>query len=90
MTKTPIPQTLCVVDGKPIPDKRAINRSVTCSELCSKELRKIRRLISSGRQCTQCHAPSSPEERKLFAQWRRERGELAAAGRPKKEQNGDV
>lgn len=75
-------QTYCIIDRKPISAERVMRRSVTCSKECAKQLARFRRAMTDARSCRQCHAPSTPAQRKQFAQWRRESGQLKR-GRPK-------
>ena len=78
-----VPAMYCIVDGKPIPESRVANRAVTCSAECARKASAIRREMVDQRRCRHCHRPSTPEERKQFAQWRREQGKLKSVGRPK-------
>ncbi len=77
-----IPAMFCLVDGEPIVPARVLRRSVTCSVECAKKLVAMRRAMIDARVCRQCHAPSTPEERKDFQRWRRDRGHVKM-GRPK-------
>ena len=76
-----IPTMFCLVDGAPIAPERIVRRSVTCSAECAKKLAAMRRAMIDARVCRQCHAPSTPEERRDFQRWRRDRGQLKR-GRP--------
>ena len=73
----------CILDSKPISEARVARRAVTCSAECARRLATLRREMVEARRCHYCHHPSTPEERKDFARWRRERGQLKSVGRPK-------
>jgi predicted nucleic acid-binding Zn ribbon protein len=73
----------CAVCRNPIPEDRVIHRAITCSAICKTKLNEIRRSHKEEKFCRQCARPSTPEERKLFARWRRETFPAPKRGRPK-------
>jgi predicted nucleic acid-binding Zn ribbon protein len=75
--------TFCVIDQKVIPEEREKRRAVTCSDECRTELIARRRKRKDDKFCRQCGRPSTPEERLLFARWRRATFPAAKKGRPR-------
>ena len=84
LENAPAEAMYCILDQRPIPPERVRKRAVTCSPECARKLVAVRRAMTDEKRCRYCNAPSTPAERKLFAQWRRERGQLKR-GRPKAE-----
>lgn len=74
----------CVVCTNEVPKKRARGRSKdTCGTECNKILRDYRKWVIRSSHCPTCYHPSTPEERKLFLQWRKSRGDRREGrGRP--------
>lgn len=70
--KTKTMKVWCCVCRNPVPEARIIRKAVTCTEVCAKVLKNARRQRRDLGKCRYCNAPSTPEERKLFAKWRRE------------------
>jgi hypothetical protein len=79
--------TYCVIDRVEISEDRERRRAVTCSDECKKKLNAQRRHIHEGKMCVFCKKPSTPEERVLYARWRRETFPQAKKGRPSKSAN---
>lgn len=82
--------TFCVVCTTKIPDDREKRRAVTCSDICKKTLADRRRHRNEGKVCVFCKRPSTPEERVLFARWRREAFPQPKKGRPSKKPDADA
>lgn len=77
----------CVVDKKPIPMERIVQRSITCCDTCQDQLRKVRLAIINTRKCMVCFKPSTAEERQLFRRfkaWAIENGHLVQGKRGRK------
>lgn len=76
-------QLRCTVCTSVIPPERILREAVTCSKQCANQLRNIRRRTHGLKKCKYCNQPSTPEERKLFAQWRESvDGKKRKPGRP--------
>lgn len=71
-----IPTTFCIIDTKEIPVERQVKRSSTCSKECAAKLTAIRRAVVDSRKCRHCGKPSSPEERRLFQQFKKSQGHI--------------
>lgn len=74
--------TYCIVDQNEIPYERELRKSNTCCEECAKALKEHRRKKKTTKVCRQCGVPSTPEERALFAVWRRQQFPPKKRGRP--------
>jgi hypothetical protein len=76
----------CLVCSKPVPANRARGRNKdSCGPEHAAILRRFKKWNIWARKCPTCYHPSTPEERKLYLQWRRSRGDLREGrGRPKK------
>lgn len=74
----------CVICTAPIPESRLDQKSVTCSKEHATQLKNLRRQKRDRVKCRLCGIPSTAEERKLFAQWRREIGLAKGRGKPEK------
>jgi len=70
------------MDRNEIPHDRELRKSNTCCDECAKKLKELRRRKKEQKVCRQCGAPSSPEERALFAAWRRQQFPPKKRGRP--------
>jgi predicted nucleic acid-binding Zn ribbon protein len=74
----------CVICTEKVPEDRLLRKAVTCSDEHSKTLKNLRRRKRDMKHCRMCNRPANPEERAMFARWRRETmGETR--GRPKKQ-----
>jgi hypothetical protein len=76
----------CIVCTEPVSLKRSRGRSkATCSPVCNDVLKRWRIYVVQTSRCPNCYHPSSPEERDLFRQWRKDRGDRRSKrGRPPK------
>lgn len=74
----------CVVCSNEVPRKRATGRSRnTCSKECNAVYRSFRTYLVRSMRCPACYHPSTPDERKDFREWRKNRGDIRAKkGRP--------
>lgn len=76
----------CRVCGVLVPPERFRGKSrvITCSDEHQRMLRRWRRWKVQNAHCPSCKHPSTPEERKLFIEWRKSitRSEGRFAGRP--------
>ena len=71
----------CIVCRSPVPLKRATGRSKdTCSPACHKVRQAYRRFVLHNSKCRTCFHPSTPEERRDFVRWRKDRGQLRERG----------
>ena len=69
--RQPLEQFHCVVCGETIPKERVIRKAVTCSEQHANILKNERRRLRDETRCRFCNRPNTPEERALFAAWRK-------------------
>ena len=60
----------CVMCGKDIPAERKWD-AVTCSPECTKARKNYGRSRRDQNFCRYCNRPSTPEERTLFAMWKK-------------------
>ncbi len=74
----------CIVCRSPVPAKRATGRSKdTCSPECHKVRQAYRKWVIRKSKCPNCYHPSTPEERRDFLRWRKDRGQIREhGGRP--------
>ena len=63
----------CVMCGDAISPDRVTRKAVTCSEAHARDLKNARRILRDMTRCRLCNRPSTPEERKEFTAWRKER-----------------
>lgn len=71
----------CIVCRKPVPAKRATGRSKdTCSAECHKVRQAYRKMVIRNSKCPNCYHPSTPEERRDFVRWRKDRGQIREKG----------
>lgn len=81
---TAINEFFCTVCKEPIPIERFARKAITCCAEHALMVKEARRKLHSDRRCRACNKPSNPEERKLFAQWRRQLPGHRKPGRPPK------
>lgn len=75
----------CIVCGKEVDAKRAkagTPKRETCSSKCLEAYKIYKNYLSGLRRCPNCYRPSTPRERKLFQEWRRQTGLKGTSGRP--------
>jgi predicted nucleic acid-binding Zn ribbon protein len=69
--RAPLETFYCVVCAAPIPEDRLLKKAVTCSKSHATVLKNERRRLRDAARCSLCKRPSNPEERALFAAWRK-------------------
>lgn len=81
--REPLKHLFCIVCGGEMPFERTARGGSTCSKEHADILNAEKRRIRDSTHCRACSRPSTPEERQLYAAWRRSmQGETR--GRPKK------
>jgi peptide subunit release factor 1 (eRF1) len=68
-------EVFCVMCGTPLSAERKKKRSITCGEACAKRRKNALRERKEMKRCKYCGQPSTVEERRDFARWRRERNQ---------------
>ena len=63
-------KTFCIICTRKIPRKRQRRRAITCSAEHKKRLTRLRKIERDHRQCSVCGRPSTPDEKRLFRQFR--------------------
>lgn len=81
--REPLEKLYCIVCGKEMPFERTRNGGSTCSKEHSQILNAEKRRVRDATNCRTCNRPSTPEERALYAAWRRTTRE-ETRGRKKK------